>query len=707
MTVYSLGQVSGEYNEAHTIDSNYFASVVIGNLNAVTLGSEREDSFSDAISYLGVTAIRWPGGSEAERDFDWRSDASSTHTLDVSDLRTAIDYCAENGLNFSFTFPTSEFKGMSDNELNDLDEQISTFIVDELIAYADQKNVIIDSIKIGNEYDLNGLSAAEYGQIASRLSLIIGESLDQYGSSHIGWGEPKLVVESGRIWLQESGSGLFFGDRDHNGLMDAQEIKEAFDTIEAGYVDAVDIHSLTLFLSSNRDYFGQGPYSNANLNTIYRSLNSFWDDTFQDVELHTLAWQYPWQRDIDGPQGPGGVEDHGGSALVNASLGFMQYYEMSLGGVDYAVSWLASGWGGASPTLFHNEPRAGGELFRLMQENISGLRAIEFDQDPTVFQNGDGIEDVVFRAFEQEGKVVLYIGNLETESQTITIDDVLPFLEGVDGFGGFLNLNTTENLHIWGSRLGVDGDPNNYSSMPVIDIYNHIDLFGASKGFGALEFELGAYEIMQLTFTSRNHDLVEISGHDGNDTLIGSTWNDELFGMGGDDTIYGGTGNDAIYGDSGNDELRGDAGNDNISGGLGADLVIGGTGNDVISGGAYGDEMFGGDGFDFINGGFGNDRLNGGEGGDKFFHLGIADHGSDWIQDYNSVEGDVLLWGGGNATASDFLVQHAFTDNAGDASVEEIFITHIPTGNLLWALVDGGEQPEINIQIGGEVYNLL
>ena len=67
------------------------------------------------------------------------------------------------------------------------------------------------------------------------------------------------------------------------------------------------------------------------------------------------------------------------------------------------------------------------------------------------------------------------------------------------------------------------------------------------------------------------------------------------------------------------------------------------TDDDTLTGSAFGDEIFGGDGFDFINGGFGSDRVNGGAGGDRLFHLGIADHGSDWIQDFSNAEGDVLV----------------------------------------------------------------
>ncbi|WP_076703420.1 calcium-binding protein [Salipiger abyssi] len=202
-----------------------------------------------------------------------------------------------------------------------------------------------------------------------------------------------------------------------------------------------------------------------------------------------------------------------------------------------------------------------------------------------------------------------------------------------------------------------------------------------------------------------------LRGGDGSDTVNGGTGDDVLFGGDSEDdlrdVIYGGAGDDALDGGYGNDELRGDAGNDTIVGGYGVDEIIGGAGNDQLTGQAWSDLILGGDGDDFINGGFGFDRVNGGAGADQFYHLGVLGHGSDWIQDYNAAEGDRLVYGGGVATADDFLIQRASTGGAGDAAVQEIFITHIPSGNLLWALVDGDAQSEINVVIGGVEYDLL
>jgi Ca2+-binding RTX toxin-like protein len=221
--------------------------------------------------------------------------------------------------------------------------------------------------------------------------------------------------------------------------------------------------------------------------------------------------------------------------------------------------------------------------------------------------------------------------------------------------------------------------------------------------------------------TGLNGDDV-LRGNTGNDTLLGGDGADTLNGGDGDDSIlggetggdqrdliFGGDGDDFIDGGFGNDEINGMGGNDTLLGGFGADTVVGGDGDDVITGSAFSDLIFGNAGADFVNGGFGHDRVNGGAGGDKFFHLGILDHGSDWIQDFSHTEGDVLLFGQAGATASQFQVNLANTPDAGSAAVADAFVIYIPTGQIIWALVDGGAQTSINLQIAGssETFDLL
>jgi Ca2+-binding RTX toxin-like protein len=212
----------------------------------------------------------------------------------------------------------------------------------------------------------------------------------------------------------------------------------------------------------------------------------------------------------------------------------------------------------------------------------------------------------------------------------------------------------------------------------------------------------------------------QIQGLGGSDVLLGLGGNDTLYGGDGTDTVNGGLGDDflfggsttadlrdVIYGGDGNDSTNGGNGNDTVLGDFGSDTVVGNDGNDVLAGGAGSDLMFGNAGNDSLYGGFGYDRMNGGAGADSFFHLGVADHASDWIQDYNAAEGDVLTVGLAGATRSQFQINTTFTLGAGSAAVQEAFVIYRPTGQILWALVDGGDDAVINVNIGGAIFDLL
>ncbi|MCU9840592.1 hypothetical protein OEZ49_22905 [Ruegeria sp. WL0004] len=198
-----------------------------------------------------------------------------------------------------------------------------------------------------------------------------------------------------------------------------------------------------------------------------------------------------------------------------------------------------------------------------------------------------------------------------------------------------------------------------------------------------------------------------LNGGDGDDIIIGGPGSDDLR-----DVIFAGEGNDSVDAGAGNDQVFGQGGNDTIAGGFGVDDLQGQDGDDVITGSAFSDLVFGGAGDDFVNGGFGHDRINGGTGADKFFHVGASGHGSDWVQDYSAAEGDVLLFGIASATRADFQVNFAHTQNAegeraGDDAVQEAFVIYRPTGQIMWALVDGEGQSSINLQIGSDVFDLL
>jgi Ca2+-binding RTX toxin-like protein len=364
-----------------------------------------------------------------------------------------------------------------------------------------------------------------------------------------------------------------------------------------------------------------------------------------------------------------------------------------------------------------------------MQGSLPGTEPIDL-LGSEVRQNEVDFEGVGVHAYGNSDKLVLFLCSQKDELIDLVVDLSDLFLEFSAIEIDYLGVREGENP---GSNRST-AEVNSLDEAAISDVFND----------GELSVHLDSHEIMRVVvhnpvwsveldqFWSRNGDTPgdkTIFGGEGADTIDGGTGNDHLDGGDGDDALYGGDGadtliggegndrliggeskadvrdviyagdgNDFVVGGYGNDELRGDEGNDTIEGGFGADTLIGGDGDDVLAGSAWSDEISGGGGDDFVHGGFGNDRVNGGAGGDRFFHVGIIDHGSDWVQDYDASEGDVLVFGNTSATADQFQVNFTETDNAGEAGVEEAFIIYRPTGQIMWALVDGEAQDEIMLR---------
>ena len=312
----------------------------------------------------------------------------------------------------------------------------------------------------------------------------------------------------------------------------------------------------------------------------------------------------------------------------------------------------------------------------------------------TIDASGISDPDGIGRLFYEWYRDDVRIAGAFADSYTVTPDDLGHQIAGrviyTDG-GGTVEGVTSTAVQIISSGVTRTGTPGNdrLEGGAGTDVLNGLDGNDTLVGFG-------------------NDDT--LNGGDGSDVLNAGDGDDFVFGGATEadlrDVVYGGEGNDSIDGGYGNDELRGDGGNDTIVGGFGADTVIGGDGDDALTGQAYGDEIFGSGGNDFVNGGFGHDRVNGGTGADRFYHLGIFDHGSDWIQDYSAAEGDILQFGQ-SASLSDFQVNFTETANAGVAGVEEAFVIYRPTGQIIWALVDGGAQNSLTLMLGSQSFDLL
>lgn len=242
-----------------------------------------------------------------------------------------------------------------------------------------------------------------------------------------------------------------------------------------------------------------------------------------------------------------------------------------------------------------------------------------------------------------------------------------------------------------------------------------------------------------------------LDGNAGNDSLIGQDSADTLIGGAGDDTMDGGAGGDSFFGGAGNDVvsyvtsdrgvvidlanpsqssywaqgdrfsgvervigsnfsdlLWGDGGANQLDGGIGEDCLFGGAGADTLTGGWGRDVLFGDDGADVLDGGVGADLLEGGVGADRFQHSGMAGDGTDWIIDFTSNSGDVLVFTGAGASLTDFSITSEQRARLWVLADDVWVVTHIPTGRQLWVLENSENTvTDVDISINNVMYDLL
>ncbi|MEO8241605.1 MAG: calcium-binding protein [bacterium] len=332
---------------------------------------------------------------------------------------------------------------------------------------------------------------------------------------------------------------------------------------------------------------------------------------------------------------------------------------------------------------------------------VKGLWTYSFTK-PSVIEGGTGADTLVGTSAND---TMLGHGN----------NDVLTGSSGADSLDG-------------GSGRADRAD---YSAAPQgihIDLINSAANTGYAAGdsFRGIEWFIGSGKADIMLGGDGNDRFYggtgadRLDGRGGNDTLYGGGGADVLTGGGGNDRLYsgdtgndladilkGGGGNDLAHRGAGNDRVLGGGGRDRLYGDLGDDKLLGGAGNDFLYGGGQSDQLWGGSGNDWLDGGLSGDTLTGGHGADSFVSAGTGGQGTDWIRDYNDAEGDVLVFGIADAHKTDFSVSFVKTPDVGSGKHAEAYITYLPTGTVVWLLVDGADTPHIMVHSSMNSFDLL
>lgn len=577
-----------------------------------------------------------PGGRAAERLFSL-SRPSGLGEEGEDRIVTApamFDYATRNGQSIAFTLPTQGY--FADSTGGQDHREVDAFGAYRLIDRADNMirgeygNAPIGMFQIGNEfwYRDERQTPEEYGMIANDISIGLQRIFNIY-RSELGdpdsWVEPKIAVQVSQGWKPE----------------DNQVILEQLTPSARSAIDVVTQH-----------FYPTEYHAIANSRGVFNRLDDFQEaEGFGDLEYYLSEWN---------------VSMHGGElGLLQASSMLQVTRTFMERGVDHATLWgtqyralqnrLAELYrDDSTPAGFGYRLTVPGELYKMMNNSLQGLRVLDIDTDPSLRdslnlppedRDPESRTQMVMHGFGSDERVVLFISSRTDELVDVTIDPQL-LIPSWD--------------HLYGQSLSAindpsterdEGDPTASYARPYLQHHTAASLLDD----GEISFSLGPYEIMRLEFSIEPVDLYLY----GNSQVVDpdADYDEEFFGGWGNNRIEVLYGNNRLHGRWGDDTLIGGEGNDWLHGGPGNDLLIAGSGNDTLIGGQGEDTLVAGSGQTFMNGTTG---LN---------HYIVDPEGDSIISSFESGNGDTLSFLRSYDSAEAAMAQAAIVE-------DDIVFTH-------------------------------
>lgn len=404
-----------------------------------------DGTFDDVAQDLGVTHVRYPGGSLAEEFFDI-SDPTRRIVQSVRDgeekpflpFDEFMAWAEDNALDVTIVIPTLTQMGEPEDadsngdRFPDVDEAILRgFIRDTLNGKYGAPD--IRAFEIGNEYSgSGGMSSVEYGRLASEMSVIIRDEIDRHPFAGI-MGDPDVIVQMGdnfgsasldqdyddlstpeaQLDALEQDYGMAFPDDTFifaNGVVSWARVNSAlianeFDTAEE--IDAVD--------GIVAHIYGRGLDEPNRWTSDYRIIRDVMADEFPGSTKYVTEWNtrsVPFTREED--------EFYG---LENAQ----EMMQMMIGMAEYDVE-AAHVWPVQQNTANDLSGPEGftdltvaGEMFRMMSENLPGTRVVELQAtDPASGQSAT--TDNSFWLFSGQDHVSLFILAGAGQSGEVPVD---------------------------------------------------------------------------------------------------------------------------------------------------------------------------------------------------------------------------------------------------------------------------------------------
>ena len=168
---------------------------------------------SDAIAALGVTGLRYPGGSLTEHMFDI-TNPNATELVDqrTGELRRVLPlddflaYAQAASQPVTIVVPTRTQLTESVDENGDRMPNISESDLRSFVAGVVSGDAEIAAFEVGNEYWGIGMNAVEYGRVSSQMAAIIDSELAAAGADDVD-----IIVQKGNNFGSSRISDEFTG----------------------------------------------------------------------------------------------------------------------------------------------------------------------------------------------------------------------------------------------------------------------------------------------------------------------------------------------------------------------------------------------------------------------------------------------------------------------------------------------------------------
>jgi hypothetical protein len=542
MSVYSIRLLPNSEN------NEIISDLMFG---AVQTGFQHFSGFRASMDHLGLSHVRWPGGTLAEQRPEVYGltvpglfDATDLYATDPDrvrpDLQVMLQYAIGRDVPLTIIIPTARYAEDHEKGASDLQAFLAALLSG---AYGELPGRLI--LQIGNEYAFQSEFAGDpslYGELANRFVSTIEDALhsaDLPSTQYI-----QIAVQMGVSHSDDNAIRREFSERS---LL-------AVDLLTFNHlpISLANLHRVAS--SGDAEDLGQSRFQLAaeyyqNWTDAVRLLSS----AAPAPDLYLSAWTVgsPALSTSDVALA---FNDYG---LRAASTGLDLIYNYSRIGVDIAAVWgvdvmnlsrltfASSGQLSVSPL---------GELVGMMAANVVGTVAMSGSEGYSRTDLGN------VYAFRGPEKLVLYatVNDIPESGKQLTID-----LDGVAPSwtlsGRMLQLDLAEG---GGSESALNGGLSATAALSA---------FAPGWVDGGLQIKfLQDFAVAEI--------LIEIP----QTAQWGTGMSDILVSAEEDSFLFGYEGDDRLISRGGDDYLDGGPGNDVLDGGSGSNILIGGEGDDVF-----------------------------------------------------------------------------------------------------------------------------